>query len=152
MKLLKRIGFALLIVFIGIQLAPTQLNQSTKVSSVSFINTFEVSENASRILTNSCYSCHSNNTNYPWYSYIQPIGWYINSHIKKAKEELNFSIFGSYSNRKQKSKLKSMVSQIKDGDMPIAAYTLIHSEARLSDNDKKNIIDFLNKTKDNMSK
>ncbi len=45
----------------------------------------------------SCFDCHSNNTNYPWYSKVAPISWYINSHIKKGRKILNFSKWNGYS-------------------------------------------------------
>jgi len=148
MKLLKRIGFALLIVLVGIQFIPSRSNQSTVVPPTDFIKTFEAPEQVGKILNTSCYNCHSNNTNYPWYSRVQPVGWFLENHINKGKEELNFSEFGSYSGRKQKSKLTSMISQVEDGEMPLASYTFIHREARLSAESKKTLIEYLKKLKD----
>jgi hypothetical protein len=148
MKLLKRIGFALLIVLVGIQFIPSRSNQSTVVPPTDFIKTFKAPEQVGKILNTSCYNCHSNNTNYPWYSRVQPVGWFLENHINKGKEELNFSEFGSYSGRKQKSKLTSMISQVEDGEMPLASYTFIHREARLSAESKKSLIEYLKKLKD----
>ena len=104
------------------------------------------------ILRNSCYDCHSNNTNYPWYSQIQPSGWWLASHIKKGKEELNFNEFGSYSFRRQQSKLKAISNTIKDGTMPISSYTIIHKNARLSKAEQDLILNWIEETKDNLSK
>lgn len=104
------------------------------------------------ILRNSCYDCHSNNTNYPWYSQIQPSGWWLASHIKKGKEELNFNEFGSYSFRRQQSKLKAISNTIKDGTMPISSYTMIHKNARLSKAEQDLILNWIEETKDNLSK
>jgi hypothetical protein len=74
---------------------------------------------------------------------VQPVGWYLENHINKGKEDLNFSEFGDYSVRKQQSKLKSMISQVEDGEMPLPSYTFIHREARLSENSKKRLVDYL---------
>ncbi len=143
MKLLKPIGFVLLIVLVGIQFIPSRSNQSTEVPSTDFVKTYKVSEQLGQILYTSCYNCHSNNTNYPWYSWVQPVGMLLENHINKGKEELNFSEFGTYSGRKQKSKLTAMISQVEDGEMPLASYTFIHREARLSAVDKNNLVDYL---------
>ena len=84
------------------------------------------------LLVASCYDCHSNTTYYPWYANLQPVGWILNRHIQKGKIELNFSDFGSYSSRRQQSKLKSIASQVNDNTMPLPSYTWLHKKAKLS--------------------
>ncbi len=79
----------------------------------------------------SCYDCHSNNTDYPWYSKIQPAAWYLEDHIKEGKDELNFNEWDTYSSRRKNSKLRSIIKQIESGEMPLESYTLIHGGARL---------------------
>lgn len=132
----KRIGVLLLMVFIGIQFLPTTRNESDDVLSTDFIKFFNPPEEINNLLKTSCYDCHSNNTEYPWYNKIQPVSWFLEGHIDEAKEELNFSEFGAYSNRKKNSKLKSVISQIKDDEMPLSSYTLLHKDATLSESDK----------------
>ncbi|MGB3151081.1 MAG: heme-binding domain-containing protein [Maribacter sp.] len=143
MKWLKVIGLVLLVVLAGLQFFPTGSNQSTTVPSSDFVKTHKVPERLAQMLYTSCYNCHSNNTNYPWYSRVQPVGWLLENHIHKGKEDLNFSEFGAYSSRKQQSKLKSMISQVEDGEMPLASYTFIHRKARLSAEDRENLVDYL---------
>ena len=144
MKAVKRITIALIVVLVGLQFIPTSSNQKTAVSSADFIQTLNVPENIGQMMVTSCYDCHSNTTNYPWYSKIQPLAWFLKKHIEEGKEELNFSEFESYSARRQKSKLKSMVKQIEKNEMPLASYTMIHRDARLSQVDRKTLIDYLN--------
>src|SRR5665647_2114818 len=122
MKLLKRIGLALLVV---LQVIPTRTNRNTEVASSDFIKTNKVPEDVGRMLLTSCYNCHSNNTNYPWYGCVQPVGWFLENHINKGRAVLNLSEFGGYSVRKQKSKLKSMANQIEKDEMPLSSYTFI---------------------------
>jgi hypothetical protein len=136
--------------FVGIQLIPTTRNQSNEVLKTDFDRTFEVPYNIQNILKKSCYDCHSNNTNYPWYDKIQPVSWLLENHIKNGKKELNFSEFGTYSNRKQKSKLKAVINQIKEDEMPLYSYTLIHKDAKLSEVDKELLISWMAKLKDNL--
>ena len=145
---LKVIGLVLLVVLVGLQFFPTGSNKSTSVPSTDFVKTYKVPEQVAQMLHTSCYNCHSNNTNYPWYSRIQPAGWFLENHINKGKEELNFSEFGSYSGRKKQSKLTSMISQVDDDKMPLPSYAFIHREARLSTEDKKNLVDYLKTLKE----
>lgn len=139
----------MLIVFVGIQFIPTTRNQNNEVLETDFSKTFSVPNNIQNLLRNSCYDCHSNNTNYPWYNKIQPVSWFLEHHIKDGKKELNFSEFGGYSKRRQKSKLKSIKSQIEKDVMPLSSYTLIHRDAKLSKKDKKLIYNWLDKLKIN---
>ncbi len=144
MKLVKRLGITFIVVLVGLQFIPTRSTQNRTVASSDFVQTFNVPENVGQMIVTSCYDCHSSTTNYPWYSKIQPVGWFLEKHITKGVEELNFSEFESYSARKQKSKLKSMVNQIEKKGMPLASYTFIHRDARLSQEDKKFLSDYLN--------
>ena len=148
MKRLKIIGLVLLVVLVGLQFFPTEANHSTTIPSTDFVKIYKAPEDIAQTLHTSCYNCHSNNTDYPWYSKVQPAGWLLENHINKGKEELNLSEFGSYSDRRQQSKLNSMINQIEDGKMPLAAYTFIHRDARLSKEMKNNLLDYLRTLKE----
>ena len=145
MKVLKIIAIILLLTFVGIQFIPTSRNQSDIVPSKDLMETYNVPEQVEVIFKTSCYDCHSNNTIYPWYNKIQPVSWIMDGHIKEAKAELNFNEFGSYSERRQKSKFKSILSQVKDGEMPLASYTWMHREAKLSKKEIKALEDWIDK-------
>ncbi len=150
MKLLKRFGIVILVILVGLQFLPTRINQSTVVPPTDFMKTYKVPADIERILSVSCYNCHSNNTSYPWYSEVQPIGLLLESHINKGKGELNFSEFGDYSTRKQKSKIKSMINQVEKDEMPLASYTFIHRDARLSQDSKKVLVSYLKSIRDSL--
>jgi len=150
-KHVKKIAIALFVVFVGIQFIPTTLNQNNNVSVSDFLVVYNVPEEIENKIRVSCYDCHSDNTKYPWYSKIQPGALIMENHIKKGKEELNFSSFGDYSGRRKKSKLKSIISQIRDDEMPISSYTLLHRDAKLSENNKRLIIDWVNNLIDSLN-
>ena len=135
MKIVKIIALILLVGFVGIQFVPTDLNQSDTVPKTDFLLVNNTQENISALLQESCYDCHSNNTEYPWYNKVQPVGWFLEDHINEGKEELNFNEWDAYSNRRKNSKLKSIISQVKDDEMPLASYTLIHKDAKLSNSE-----------------
>jgi hypothetical protein len=150
MKLLKKILLGLLVVLILIQFIQPASNKSNELLSTDLTKIFIVPENIQSILKKVCYDCHSNNTNYPWYSKIQPFGWLLANHIKEGKAELNFNEFGSYSKRRQISKMNGIANSMKDGSMPLSSYTMIHKDAKLSNQDKALLIEWATKTKDSL--
>jgi hypothetical protein len=152
MSWIKKILLVLLIVFFAIQFIQPARNKSVQVLPTDISRTIPVPENVKMILQTSCYDCHSNNTNYPWYNYVQPVAWILANHIKHGKRDLNLSEFGSYPVRKQQSKLKAIADQIKDGEMPLYSYTMIHNNARLSKEQKAIIIDWAQKAQDSLDK
>ena len=135
---------------IVIQFFPITLNESDTVPQSDFMKVNQVPATIKNRLQVSCYDCHSNNTNYPWYSKIQPAAWYLDDHIQEGKDELNFNEWAEYSDRRKNSKLRSIISQIEEDEMPLDSYTLIHRDAILSDEDKTLIVDFITALKDSL--
>ena len=130
---------------------PARNESYEQVNTADFTSIYKVPKNVETILRTSCYDCHSNNTHYPLYSYIQPARFFMESHIKEGKENLNFNEWGNYSNRKQNNKLDRITKQIKSDEMPLASYTLIHKNARLTTVQKKEVMDWIRKIKDSIS-
>ncbi len=151
MSLTKKILLAILIVLIAIQFIQPTHNKNERVLPTDVTNTYSVPENVETIFRNACYDCHSNNTHYPWYFNIQPMGWLLANDISKGKDKLNFSEFRSYSTRMQRSKLREIEIAMRDGTMPLAAYKLMHKPARLSKDDKAIIMNWARKTKDSLT-
>lgn len=151
MKPIKKILLFIGIVFIAIQFIQPAHNKSGQVLPTDFTKVYEAPSNVQTILQNACYDCHSNNTNYPWYSNIQPMAWMMKRHIDNGKEKLNFSEFANCSSRKQISKLKEIANQIKDDEMPLSSYKLMHSKATLTKVEKDLLINWFNKTADSLS-
>ncbi|CAM1368597.1 heme-binding domain-containing protein [Tenacibaculum sp. HL-MS23] len=150
MKIVKIIALVLVVCFVGIQFMPTELNQSNIVPKTDFLLVNNTPKNINTLLQTSCYDCHSNNTSYPWYNKIQPIAWFLENHIADGKEELNFNNWDTYSTRRKNSKLKSIINQIKNNEMPLSSYTLIHKNAKLSTSEKTLVIDYIKKLKGNL--
>ncbi len=150
MSLVKKILCGLLIVFVAIQYIQPVRNKTDKVLPTDIQKIVAVPDNVLAALKNSCYDCHSNNTRYPWYSFIQPGAWLMASHIKKGKADLNFSEFGVYSNRRQQNKLQAIANSIADETMPLRSYTLLHKNAKLSTDDKAVLSDWIKAIKDSI--
>ncbi len=151
MKILKIIAIVLLVAFVGIQFIPTTRNQSEVVPKTDFMSVNDVPNDIKNKLQVSCYDCHSNNTIYPWYNKVQPVAWFLEDHIKEGKAELNFNEWDDYSNRRKNSKLKSIINQIENGEMPLWSYTLIHKNALLSTGEKELIIGYMKQIKDSLN-
>ena len=152
MRLMKKILLVLLIVFIAIQFVQPALNKSGQDLSTDISKRVSIPENVNAILKTACYDCHSNHTNYPWYSYVQPIGWILHNHITNGKKELNFTEFRSYATRRQQSKLKAIADQVKDDEMPLASYRFIHKNSRLSKEEKTILITWARNASDSLDK
>ncbi len=151
MSRVKKILLVILVVIIAIQFIQPARNKSGQVLPTDISKLYIMPVQVQSLLKNACYDCHSNNTNYPWYATIQPVGWMLARHIKNGKAELNFNQFGDYSIRKQRSKLNSIAKTIEDGTMPLSNYTLIHKNAILKKDEKVLIIGWANTTKDSLS-
>jgi hypothetical protein len=151
LNLAKKILLATGVVLIAIQLFRPALNKSNQVPVSDISKMFTISDSVLSILKNSCYDCHSNNTIFPWYSNIQPMGWLMANHIRKGKKELNFSEFGGYSTRRQLSKLNGIINSIRDNIMPLPSYKLIHKNAILSINEKDQLIKWAQQARDSLS-
>ena len=140
----------LLVGFVGIQFSPTSLNQNDTIPITDFILVNNVPKQVESLIKTSCYDCHSNNTAYPWYNKVQPVAWILEDHVEHGKEELNFNEWADYSDRRKNSKLKSIISQIEDNEMPFWSYTLIHRDAKLSEDEKKIVLDWVSNLKDSL--
>jgi Haem-binding domain len=151
MSRLRKSLLAILIGFVAIQFVQPARNANGQVLATDITKTLRVTDSVQIILKTACYDCHSNNTNYPYYAYIQPIGWLLNNHIQEGKKQLNFSDFGSMTKRRQESKLKSIVSQVKDDAMPLPAYIKLHKNAVLTKEAKEILINWAITAKDTLS-
>ena len=132
----RKILLGLLLILVAIQFIRPAKNQSAGISANDISKGYNVPENVNEVLKKACNDCHSNNTVYPWYSNIQPVGWWLDGHIDEGKTELNFSEFISYSPKKQHHKLEEIIESVKEGGMPIKSYTWIHKNAILTDSEK----------------
>jgi len=141
--MLKKILFVLGVGFIVVQLIRPDRNLSNDLT-YGISTKYSVPGEVSDILKGSCYDCHSNKTEYPWYSYIQPVTWWINDHITNGKRHINYSNFTKLPIANQSRKLEQTIEQIDKNEMPLASYTYLglHKEANLTDDQRKIIIDW----------
>ena len=145
--MLKKIIIVLVVLFAISQFFNPEKNEYTKAPDSDFILTEKPPQQIAAILKESCYDCHSNNTRYPWYDRITPVNFWVNGHIKGAKEELNFSEWEHYSAKKKAYKLEEFIEVLENNEMPLSSYTLMHSEAKLTNDETQALINWATITK-----
>ncbi|MCO6496822.1 MAG: heme-binding domain-containing protein [Chitinophagaceae bacterium] len=138
-KIFKIILTILVIAFIAIQFIRPDKIIDSHPAEVAINNTFEVPESVMTTFKNSCYDCHSDEINYPWYWNVQPARWILNDHILEGRRELNFSAIGGYPIYRQYKKLHEIKEEIEEGKMPMKGYTVIHSGTSLTESQKNEI-------------
>lgn len=131
------IGIIALIQFIRIDTVNPEV-----VPEKDFLNVTQAPTEIANILTTSCYDCHSNQTKYPWYSQIAPVSWLLKKHINEGRKNVNFSTWADYTPDKQISMKEDCVEMVEESEMPLKSYTILHSDAKLTDASRQALIDW----------
>ncbi len=120
---------SLLILFFVIQLIP--VNKDNPSFDVEY--DFEAPVEVKEIIVNSCFDCHSNQTNWPWYSNVAPVSWLVVNHVNEGREHLNFSQWLKKSAKKREKIKEEMIEEIEEGEMPTPGYVMMHPSSDLTD-------------------
>jgi len=139
---MKKILIALLVVLVVLQFFQIDKTNPAVDESKDFLKTQNTPEEIASIIKTSCYDCHSNESKYPWYSNVQPAGWFLKDHIDEGRRELNFSTFTDYELKRQDHKLEECIEYIEKDEMPLGSYTLVHRDAALTEAQKNTLIDY----------
>lgn len=122
-------------VFAAIQLAPYGWSHSNPPVTA---NAPWPSPQAESMARASCYACHSNETDWPIYSYVAPMSWLVRRDVEAGREELNFSEWD------RDNDADDAAEAVADGSMPPERYVMLHPDARLTDAERRQLIDTLN--------
>jgi hypothetical protein len=123
-KIIKYAMIAVIAIFAGIQLVPVDRSNPPVVSDL------EAPLEVKRILQRSCYDCHSNEVNWPWYSYVAPVSWLVSYDVKEGREQLNFSEWNKYASDGEMK--EEIIEEISEGEMPLPIYLITHQNASVS--------------------
>ena len=88
------------------------------------------------VMKRACFDCHSNETRWPWYSYVAPVSWIIAGHVSHGREEMNLTEWNKIPLAKQAHKIDECWELVEKGAMPLPGYVRLHAEAKLTDADK----------------
>lgn len=142
-KILKWSAITLGVGLVIIQLIrPERTNPATDESQMIQAH-LQVPADVNAILDRSCNDCHSHQTRWPWYSQIAPVSWLVIHDVNEGRKHLNFSMWGSYDERRADHKLEEVEEEISKGGMPLPIYLPMHPEAKLSDDDKRVLTDWV---------
>ncbi len=129
------LGAALILALM--QLYPVD-RRNPPVQSANMIYSVEVVPgNVRAIFDSSCKNCHSNETQWPWYSHIAPFSWVVAHDVHRGRSLMNFSEWATYSQKKRDQKLEDICDQLLNGEMPDGKYLLIHRQVQPSEEQKE---------------
>lgn len=92
------------------------------------------------MLKNACYDCHSDETVWPWYSFIAPVSWSVVGHVNDARNAMNFSQWPHDDPSHARKRWRRIGDAVESGEMPLRSYTWIHPEARLTPEQRKRLV------------
>lgn len=124
-----------LIALVAIQFIRPEKNNGGYESVTLFEAETKTSPKVAAILKETCYDCHSDQTQYPWYAEIAPASFWLDEHIEDGKKHFNAAAWESYSVKKKEHKLEELVEMVETGEMPLQSYTILHDN--LSEQNKK---------------
>jgi len=87
------------------------------------------------IVSKSCQDCHSEKTEWPFYSFVAPLSWMVEKDVHDARSHMNLSHWNDYDADYRIQILSQIGSLVRNHQMPPQRYLLLHPEARLSDTD-----------------
>ena len=134
-KTLKWTGITILVLGFGIQLRQPDRSNPAVDESKTMFTSLGVPPEVKSTLERACNDCHSNHTKWPWYGYIAPASWLVADDVKKGRQKLNFSTWADYKKNRKVNRLEEIGDQIKDKEMPLKKYLLLHPSAQLSASD-----------------
>jgi len=145
---MRRILIILLIIagvaFITLQFFQPEKNKSTDTTNLIFKHE-QIPADVETIISNACLDCHSNNTKSVWYDRISPVSWMIGKHVTDGKKELNFSEWGTFDDYDKIGALEDIRQEVERATMPLKPYVMLHPEAKLSEDQKKSLLAWIDK-------
>ena len=118
------------------------------------------SPRTAELAMDACYDCHSNRTEWPWYSYVAPASWLVEYDVYEGRDELNFSEWQELlvklrekdardeqkelerlrkGEKPKKEKVPGLIKVVLEGEMPMWYYAIVHPDARLTDAEKQEL-------------
>lgn len=135
-KILRNILIGLIVVLVLIQLIPVDRANPAISQEVQWD-----SPETRAIAQRACFDCHSNETVWPWYSYVAPVSLIIGRHVEEGRDHLNFSAWDQ-----PNYGIEEILETVKEGEMPLWDYLLMHPEAKLTADEQRVLIEGLQTT------
>ena len=131
----RKIAVLLIVGALAIQLAhPARTNPPTEPART-MMAIAHVTPEATAVLKRACRDCHSNDTQWPWYSNVAPISWFVIDHVNHGRRHFNYSDWSQDDPDQVTRLLKNTCEMTRKGEMPITSYLWLHPEAHVTDRD-----------------
>jgi hypothetical protein len=127
---MKKFLIFLVIVIVGIQFIPLEQNNPPVENDLFASN--EVKD----ILRKACYDCHSNETDWAWYTKVAPLSWLTTSDVNNGRKHLNFSEWGNLRASEQDKIKEEIWEEVREETMPLWQYRIMHPSTKLSIEEK----------------
>jgi hypothetical protein len=128
-------GLAGFVTLCSMSIHPSGLVKRTDREAMS-ARDLHVASEAAPLLKRACLDCHSNQTVWPWYSYVAPMSWLVEKDVRRGRERVNFSEWDHYTFEQRSRSLAEIASAVKNHEMPLPQYTMVHRGAKLSNADR----------------
>jgi len=134
-KILVAVGAAAIVAVGGSQFHPF----GTPVNSQPILSGAQIDPETFAIVQRACQNCHSEKTEWPWYGHVAPVSWLLAHDVQQARSHMNLSRWQDYSSADRLRLLSEMGSAVRNREMPVQRYVLLHPEARLTDFERQQI-------------
>lgn len=131
-RLSIKVLVALLVILVAIQFVPYGRNHTNPP----VLAEPDWSDEATRTtFMAACGDCHSNETRWPWYSHVAPVSWLVAYDVKEGRSHVNVSEWGL-----REYHADEAADMVREGEMPLWYYLPTHPEARLSDDQERELV------------
>lgn len=133
-RILRYLLIGLGVVFVAIQFVPVERANPQVTGLV------DAPRDVLTILQRSCWDCHSNETEWPWYAYVAPVSFRVSQHVWMGREHVNFTEWDGYDAEELEEAYEEIVKEIERGGMPLSDYLLVHRNAKLTTADRERLV------------
>jgi len=133
-RILRYVLIGLGVLFVAIQFIPVERSNPPVTGLV------DAPEDVLTTLRRSCWDCHSNETDWPWYAYVAPASLRVTQHVWMGREHVNFTEWDSYDAEELDEAYEEIAKEIEKGGMPLSDYLLVHRNAKLTKSDRERLV------------
>lgn len=137
--MIKKVLIIVLVIVVVMQFFRIDKINPEILANDDFITVMHPNTEITSILESACYNCHSNKTSYSWTSNIAPFSWMVQDDLEEAKEHLNFSKWGTYTEEQRTHKLEECYEEVEENEMPTSNSTWLHGQEEFDEEDKKKL-------------
>jgi hypothetical protein len=149
-SLFKKILIGVAVLAVAVQVFRPSRDNPVAEPALAAASHLRIPPRVAAILRTSCFDCHSNETQWPWYSNVAPASWLLARDVSQGRRHLNFSEWGRYPQSRQVSLLGNIAEEVSGEGMPYPPYLILHSDARLSKATRDTLVAWANDEQDRL--